>query len=284
MSPRQYRSFARRLSEHCAGARLRARLPDLLFRFGLLVAVLSLVASPALGAIVGIAPGVGTNTSTFTFSSGGVPYAVIGPTPVGHYPTPTVSGFVPDPPTGFGEMDIAYNFTPTAAKVFIPDNGPVAIASQGAPAPLAGAMESKVDFSVAFAIDAGGTPATVISVAYPIAFGQSAPGMFNSFDAVVLYTSTALGILGSSEVHFAFAGGPGGSPYFVVPDIGPLLLPALPALDTLTLSGSFVLVADGFAGGSTEIEVFGVPEPSSWLLLALGATAVLASVRRRKRG
>ena len=223
----------------------------------------------------------GSDSATFTFSSGGVPYAIIGPAPIGHYPTIAASGFTPDPPTGFGEMDIAYNFSPTKATVFIPDNGPVAIASQGAPAPLAGAMESKVDFTVAFDIDAGGVAATTISIAYPIAFGQSAPGMLDTFDAVVGYTSTALGFLGTSEVHFAFAGGPGGSPYFIVSGAD-LLLPALPALDTLTLAGTFKLVADGFAGGSTEIEVFGVPEPSSFVLAALGLIGLVVWRRRKQ--
>ncbi len=261
--------------ERRAVGSLRSRLPI----FSLCVCLLvSIVALPSYGAIIGAV--AGSDSATFTFSSGGLPYAIIGPAPIGHYPTITASGFTPDPPTGFGEMDIAYNFSPTKATVFIPDNGPVAIASQGAPAPFAGAMESKVDFIVAFDVDGAGAAATTISIAYPIAFGQSAPGMLDTFDAVVGYTSAGLGFLGTSEVHFAFAGGPGGSPYFIVSGAD-LLLPALPAFDTLTLAGTFKLVADGFTGGSTEIEVFGVPEPSGFLLGALGLVGLL--LWRRKR-
>jgi hypothetical protein len=246
----------------------------------LLLAALCVAVSPCSAGIVGVVPG--SDSATFTFSSGGVPFSIIGPAPIGQYPASTISGFVVDPPTGFGLMDVSYSFSTDAATVFIPDNGPVAIASQGAPAPLAGAMESKVDFSVAFAVDGAGTLPTVIEIEYPIAFGQSAPGMLNTFDAVVGYTSTALGFLGTSEVHFLFAGGPGGSPFLVVSGAD-LLLPALPPLDTLTLAGSFKLVADGFTGGSTEIEVFGVPEPSSLFLAALGVVTLAICAWRRER-
>ena len=253
---------------------LRSRLPT-----SSLCLLLLMTSSPAYADISGIVPG--SDAVTFTFSSGGVPFSVVGPAPIGHYPATTISGFHADPPTGFGVMDIAYNFSSSAATVFIPDIGPDSIASQGAPAPGVGAMESKADFSIAFAVDGGGTAPSTIKIAYPIAFGQSAPGMLDSFDAVVGYTSTALGFLGTSEAHFSFAAGPGGSPYFVV--TGPdLLLPALPALDTLTLAGSFKLVADGFTGGSTEISVFGVPEPSTCVLMAIGL-AVCAIGRRFRR-
>jgi hypothetical protein len=239
--------------------------------------VVMLVAATAVqGGIVGIVPG--SNTVDFAFSSGGVPFLVAGPLPLAHYPS--VSPFTgADPPTGFGTIALSYGFSPGTAKVFIPNTGPVAIASQGAPAPLVGAMETLAEFSVSFDIDAGGTPAAVISIAYPIVFGQSAPGMFDSFDAEIDYTSAALGFLGTSEVHFAFAAGPGGGA-FTLTGLD-LALPALPALDTLTLDGYFKLIADGHPGGSTEIEVFGIPEPASATLLALGCLAVLVMRRRR---
>lgn len=234
-------------------------------------------AAPAVqGGIVGIVPG--SNTVDFTFSSGGVPFLVAGPLPLHHYPS--ISPFTgADPPTGFGTIALSYDFSPSTAKVFIPNTGPVAIASQGAPAPLAGAMETLAEFSVSFDIDAGGTPAAVISIAYPIVFGQSSPGMFDSFDAEIDYTSAALGFLGTSEVHFAFGAGPGGGA-FTLTGLD-LALPALPALDTLTLDGYFKLIADGLPGGSTEIEVFGIPEPTSAMLLAIGCLTVLVIRRRR---
>ncbi|MHB8973761.1 MAG: PEP-CTERM sorting domain-containing protein [Pirellulaceae bacterium] len=181
-------------------------------------------------------------------------------------------------------MDLAYHFSPSAARVIIPDTGPVAIASQGAPAPDAGAVEILASFSVAFAVDATGTGVTTIPISYPIAVGGVA-GTFASFDAQIDYTSALSGFLGTSELHFAFAG-PGGSPLTVLSGTD-LVLPSLLPGDTLTLSGYFSLMADGFPGGSTEIEVFGaVPEPSTWLLACTGiasATVMLRSRRQTRR-
>ena len=136
-------------------------------------------------------------------------------------------------------MDLAYHFSPAAARVIIPDTGPVAIASQGVPSPVDGPVEILADFAVSFAVDAVGTAATTVPISYPIAFGGIA-GTFVSFDAEIDYSSTLAGFLGTSELHFAFAG-PGGSPLLTVsgPD---LMLPALLPGDTLTLTGFLLTV------------------------------------------
>ncbi len=234
--------------------------------------------SSARAGIIGIVPG--SNLVEFTFSVGGVPLSSSGLVPLTAYPGFSTYGDS-GATAGFAGMDLAYHFSPAAARVIIPDTGPVAIASQGAPSPVDGPVEILADFAVSFAVDALGTAATTVPISYPIAFGGIA-GTFVSFDAEVDYSSTLAGFLGTSELHFAFAG-PGGSPLLTVsgPD---LMLPALLPGDTLTLTGFFSLLADGFPGGSTEIEVFGaaVPEPSTGLL-AVTACAGLAVLRRFRR-
>jgi hypothetical protein len=230
-------------------------------------------------AISGVVPL--SDTATFSATVGGVPYDGVGPVGITEYPVPTTFGYSSPGSAGFTAMDIAYLYSANQARVIIPDTGLVSIASQGAPAPLDGAIAVRVDFSIAFAIDAGGTTATSIPIAYPIAFGQSATGMFNSFDVEIDYTSATNGFLGTLEVHFAFAGGPGGSPYYIATG-APLSLPALDPLDTLTLSGFFSLEADGFPGASTEIEVFGIPEPSSMVLLFVGCCGIVVLRRRHE--
>lgn len=229
----------------------------------------------ARGAIIG-----SSGTASFTVSKGGVPFAASGPLAVPDYPA--VAAFAAADPggtAGFGALAVSSSFSPSQATVFIPNTGPLAIASQGAPAALDGPLSVKATFLVTFTIDAGGTPATTVKIAYPIAFG-SIPGTSDAFDAEVDYTSASAGFLGTSEVHFA-AILPPGSPYLVVSGLD-LALPALLGPDTLTLSGFFELKADGFfPGGSAEIEVFGVPEPACIVLLAIGCPALLALRRRR---
>jgi hypothetical protein len=247
--------------------------------FGIACVVVSMFTVPVNAGITGVVPL--SDSATFTASVGGVPYDGAGPAGFTQYPVPTTFGFSPAGSAGFTAMDISYLFNSEQARVIIPDTGLVAIASQGAPAPADDEITVRVDFSIAFSIDGAGTPATSIPIAYPIAFGQSATGMIDSFDAEVDYTSAADGFLGTSEVHFLFTGGPGGSPFFIVTG-ATLALPALDPFDTLTLSGFFELEADGFSGGATEIEVFGVPEPSTGLLMFAGCLG-MAVVRRRRR-
>jgi hypothetical protein len=241
------------------------------------ITVLQLGSRTLDAAIIGVVPA--SNTISYTFKVGGVLTAASGPLALQGYQSSTHFGAA-SVPAGFVSMDVSYKFNDDLAKVFISDLAPVSIASQGAPAPGVGPVEIEGLFSIAFAIDAAGTPAVTIPIAYPIAFGGVA-GTADSFDAEVDYTSTALGFLGTSEVHFAFAG-PGGSPFFVLSGLDLALL-ALPGLDTLTLSGSFKLMADGFPGGSTEIEVFGIPEPSTMALGVIGGLAFVVGARCRRR-
>lgn len=226
-----------------------------------------------------------SNSATFTFAEGVVTYSTIGPAAISPYAAFTASGYVasPDGTAGFGGMDISYlvDQGSNRARVIIPNTGLVAIASQPGPAPGDFAISSRVDFSISFDIDAAGNPATTIPIAYPIAFGQTAAGMSNTFDAEIDYTSAADGYLGTSEVHFSFAAGPGGSAYYVVSGAD-LALPAIDPLDTLTLSGYFLLKADGLPGHSTEIEVFGIPEPSAAFQFLTGLLGI-ALVRAHRR-
>jgi len=269
--------FARRLDNPGATPRLRSALRRLLLLPALWLGACVFGGVTAEAAIVGIV--AGTNWTTFTFSSGGVAYAVLGPLPLGPTPAGTDSGFTPDPPTGFGQITVAYDFSPTMARVVIPADwsgiDPVlgAIASQGAPDPGAGAMETRADFSVSFSVDGGGVAGGLLPIAYAVAAGALGS---QSFDAVIHYSSAALGPLGTSELHFV---GPSAGFGEVISGL-PLALPPLPALDTLSLSGSFVLVAAS-PDGASEMMAGVVPEPASVALVVAGL-ATMGVVRRRR--
>lgn len=244
----------------------------------LLAVTIFVATASSQAAITGIVPG--SNTAVSIFQVGGVTLSTSGTVPLEEYPSMT---FYTDghPTAGFGVIYASYNFDPSSAIVVIPPNGPTAIASQGAPMPGDGAVTIRTDFSVAFSV-VGGLPSFTVPIAYPIAFGQTHPGMMDEFIAEVNYFSANDGPLGTSTLTFTYTGGPGGSPYYVVSGAD-LVVPALTGTDTLTLSGFFELTADGFSGGSTEIEVFGAPEPSRTMLLFGGALAALIGRRRRTR-
>lgn len=215
---------------------------------------------------------------TFDFRVGGVSMGGSGPSPIGTYPAGT--GFTDfDPGAGFGVLGVSQLVHTNSARIIIPNTGPAALASQGAPAPLAGEVEIEAVVSAGYAVDGLGTPAVAIPIAYPISYG-SVPGAEVSFDVEITYSSTFLGLLGTSELHVAATIPPG---VFFTTFSGPTItIPALAPGDTLFLSGFFNLMADGAPGVSAEITVFGVPEPSTWMLGVCALVCLLTyGVRRR---
>ena len=236
-------------------------------------AVLSLgVACDAFGGLVPLASSV-----TFDFRVGGVSMGGSGPSPIGTYPSGTF--FTDSEVTaGFGVLVVSQLVHTNSARIIIPNTGPAALASQGAPAPLAGEVEIEAVVSASYAVDAGGTPAVVIPIAYPISYG-SVPGAEVSFDVELTYSSTNEGLIGTSELHVAATIPPG---VFATVFSGPsITIPALLPGDTLFISGFFNLMADGAPGVSAEISVFGIPEPST-LLLAIGGFVCLLAYRMRR--
>jgi hypothetical protein len=110
--------------------------------------------------------------------------------------------------------------------------------------------------------------------------------MTDSFEAEINYSLPGPVALGTSALLFSFTNpgpGGGGSPYFVVSG-ATIPIPAIVGPTTLTLDGFFELTADGFSGGSTEIEVFGIPEPSSGVLFASISIALPLFRTSRRRG
>lgn len=234
-----------------------------------LFSALALSASAAITSVI-------SNTAVTVFQVGGVTQSSSGT--VALLESPLVTSYTDGHPTaGFGLMDAAYYYTPTMASVIIPPNGPTAIAAQGAPAPGDGDVSIRTDFSVDFWVS-GGLASFTVPISYPIAYGATHAGMLDEFEAVINYSSLNDGPLGTSSLYFSFTG-PGGSAYQVVSGAD-LIVPALTGTDILTLSGYFKLKADGFDGGSTQIQVFGAPEPSRFLF-CFGAVLAFAFRRRR---
>jgi hypothetical protein len=137
-------------------------------------------------------------------------------------------------------------------------------------------------FDVDFTIDGAGLASISLpALDYTILWGSLG---FVSFDADVAYDSATLGHLGDRVLHFHPAAGSMG----VLEVVGPsgLILPALPANDTLTISGTFELDVDRVIGAGSTVKVFGVastPEPGTGLISILALTALGAYARRRLR-
>lgn len=184
--------------------------------------------------------------------------------------------------TGF--MATSWDFTPKTPSVFIP-NSPPAISTTflsqtiptAPPGPPPGIATMRTDFSATFDIDATGLAAQPISMAYGLI--MMVDGSV-SFDAVIDYTSSTLGLLDTLAIHFART--TSGGFFTIAHDEG--ALPDLPGDSELILSGFFQLqVHDSPGGPSTEIDVHRrvAPEPGALTLAVLGVAGMLVLRRRR---
>lgn len=121
----------------------------------------------------------------------------------------------------------------------------------------------------------GLAPALIPKISYPVFW----VGGLVTFDVAMHYDDD-FGHLGDRTLHFAPAPG---SPGLFGTATGPsaLALPPLAGGYHVVVSGSFKLTADAAGGPSTEIKVFGTPEPGAAGLLALSGGLLLARRRRR---
>jgi hypothetical protein len=103
----------------------------------------------------------------------------------------------------------------------------------------------------------------------------ASPGFF----AGITWKDT-FGLLGSQSLSFTaptFSSGIA----FVSDPSDPLMLPALPAFDTITVSGGYHLFAQA-AFSATEIKIIsGTPEPGTFSLAAIGAALAILCLHRR---
>jgi len=133
-------------------------------------------------------------------------------------------------------------------------------------------------FSVSYDLDfAGLGPLALPAVSYPILWGSLGSV---SFDETISFDSADSGHLGDLVLHVHPA--PGSSGIVTFTGLSGLALPALGALDTLTLSGSFELTVPRTVGAISTIKVFGpdVPEPAT-TMLTLAALAIICWSARK---
>jgi hypothetical protein len=224
-----------------------------------------------------IGPIAGQNSLAVSATIGGpFPQPNSPPLRVPRYPQ-IASFAVIDDTEQHAHVDIAYQIDPVGASddirhfdavnVFSPDTASPTQAVQGPSRSANGPLSMETAFTIRFQVDAAGTMATQLPIEYPISYLSTAADTAVSFDIVTNYSSQALGPLGVSELHFARSG-IGSLPitWFAGPTLN---LPALPANDILTLTGTMSVMADGSPNGRAEIYVYGVPEPSTFMLLGL---------------
>ena len=122
---------------------------------------------------------------------------------------------------------------------------------------------------------AGSRRPLIPKISYPVFW----VGGLVTFDVAMHYDDD-FGHLDDRTLHFAPAPS---SPGLFGTATGPsaLALPPLAGGDHVVVSGSFKLTADAAGGPSTEIKVFGTPEPGTAGLLALSGGLLLARRRRR---
>ncbi len=143
------------------------------------------------------------------------------------------------------------------------------------PVPNTGYAVVQVNFNVQFQLDAAGLPSQP-TFGLPVAMnGTVSPGGFSSFDGSVTYTSGSLGGIEGAN-YISFFGAPGPFSSVVFPAFINGTTPALPANDTLTLTGVFVFKVD-----PATLNADTVPEPTVGALALLSAFTLLV---RRRRG
>jgi hypothetical protein len=235
--------------------------------FGCTPAFASIISSSGAGSITSAVGGVSTGTVAF-----------------GPSPALLAAGGPAGSPVAF--MAMTWNNTPS---VFLANDSAFGPSPSGQSYTFAlvgssGPVEIKGVFDVNYDLGIGGLASMAVApLEYPIFW----IGGSNSFDASVVYSDSISGTLGTLSLHFAPPTGSGDSIFAPLPIVGGpgFTLPALPAFDTLHLTGSFDLKSDALGVfPSTEIKVLGadVPEPSTTLLVAAAIWAV-ALVQRAER-
>ena len=148
------------------------------------------------------------------------------------------------------------------------------------PAGNSGYALMQFNFAVQFQTDAAGLP-SMPTLAPSFAINGTVQGAsFSSFDGSMQFVSAALGpIEGMNYIYYNNTPGPFSTTVPGVPVNG--FTPALPANDTLTLSGVFIFKVDPSSINVTSTTQT-APEPSAGLLTLL-SLPLLAARRRARR-
>jgi hypothetical protein len=251
----------------------------------LCAAIVLVVCHPATAAIIA---GSGTGTMTFDASAGGgpvIPFTAAIP----EFPG-LMTLDVPLVGASFGFMADSWSKSmvfpdPAPFDVFLAHDQRKGSHPSGDPflfTLVGSTFTTTLDatFTVSYTLDGGGLGATLLPpITYPVEVISSSGAV--TFDASIGYSSAALGPLGTRALSFHPPAGFSTPGFIPVTGSGPLLLPPLPPGDTLTLTGAFGLSVNALGGTSTEIKIFGVPEPSTAVLLACGGALLFAGALRR---
>jgi len=235
----------------------------------------------------GVISGSGTGSIKFTNFPFGPTGEVLASGTVPAFPDDLFGGIPSGPAEGF--MSEAWSTSPENGApfdVFLTHHAALGPPPSGEPflfVPVTSSFIATLvaDFSVTFTLDSAGLAATSIpAISYPV-FWVGAAGEV-TFDAKIAYDDD-FGHLGDRTLHFAPPLGSTG--LMILTGSGGLDLPALPADDHVTLSGSFTFTADAHFGPGTEIKIFGpsVPEPSTFLLMGCAGLLCLAKRHMRSR-
>lgn len=155
------------------------------------------------------------------------------------------------------------------------------------PSTASAEAELTINFTLQYLVDAFGNGAHVTFGFYSFLVNVLAalpgdPDPFAEIDALATYSSSTLGPIGTLGLGGAlnyfqdFVGGP-----FPAVRLDAIFIPALPAGDTMTITGHFTIRGDpANIVASGPVGIHGIPEPSTWVLVSLGLLTVL--VRRRR--
>jgi hypothetical protein len=131
-------------------------------------------------------------------------------------------------------------------------------------------------FTSSYTLDAAGLPAmTIPTLAYVVIFVDSSDGTViepPAFFAGVSWTDSA-GVIGAGRgqsISFTAPTSPGSGVLVASDPGGPLMIPALPAGDVLTVTGFYKLAAESLPDGSGTLIKIGTVAPEPGTLLSAG--------------
>ncbi len=135
---------------------------------------------------------------------------------------------------------------------------------------------------VHYLLDPGGLAASTVSLSYPYIWAAG-PSSLVTFDVLISFSDSDSVYGSPDDLHFHIS--KSGSVGSGTATAGPVFLPALPAGDSFfDVFATFTLTAFGAPGdGGPLIKTFGIPEPSTWMLAAIGFSGLCFAVRRRNR-